>query len=216
MTLYKANESLSLTTKFWSSSSNFFKKTNFTLAVGQSVPLPLSLSIPPGLLPIEQTEEAGKQLARSHGGVDRAAQGVRLRGAGARGLRLPQLLDELPGRQGPEEVQGVLPHLVRRRVGEQGRQALQLRPEGAPELAGDDAALLRRAASGGLRHPGAAAVLGALYTVARFFYFKGYATGDPRNRMKIGVRLSALAGVGLICCTASFGISLVVRETQTL
>ncbi|CAL4943978.1 unnamed protein product [Urochloa decumbens] len=88
--------------------------------------------------------------------------------------------------------------------------------QGAPELAGDDAALLRRAASGGLRHPGAAAVLGALYTVARFFYFKGYATGDPRNRMKIGVRLSALAGVGLICCTASFGISLVVRETQTL
>ncbi|CAN6309653.1 unnamed protein product [Urochloa humidicola] len=66
---------------------------------------------------------------------------------------------------------------------------------------------------GGLRHPGAAAVLGALYTVARFFYFKGYATGDPRNRYKIGVRLSALAGVGLIGCTASFGINLVVRNT---
>ncbi|CAN6303801.1 unnamed protein product [Urochloa humidicola] len=66
---------------------------------------------------------------------------------------------------------------------------------------------------GGLRHPAAAAVLSALYTVARFFYFKGYATGDPRNRYKIGVRLSALAGVGLIGCTASFGINLVVRET---
>ncbi|CAL4918648.1 unnamed protein product [Urochloa decumbens] len=66
---------------------------------------------------------------------------------------------------------------------------------------------------GGLQHPTIAAGLGGLYTVARFFYFKGYATGDPRNRMKIGVRLSALAGVGLICCTASFGISLVVRET---
>ncbi|CAN6281706.1 unnamed protein product [Urochloa humidicola] len=66
---------------------------------------------------------------------------------------------------------------------------------------------------GGLRHPAAAAVLGALYTVARFFYFKGYATGDPRNRYKIGVRLSALVGVGLIGCTASLGINLVVRET---
>ncbi|CAL4926918.1 unnamed protein product [Urochloa decumbens] len=66
---------------------------------------------------------------------------------------------------------------------------------------------------GGLQHPTIAAGLGGLYTAARFFYFKGYATGDPRNPMKIGVRLSALAGVGLICCTASFGISLVVRET---
>ncbi|KAF8681950.1 hypothetical protein HU200_045403 [Digitaria exilis] len=66
---------------------------------------------------------------------------------------------------------------------------------------------------GGLRHPAVTAVLGALYTVARFFYFTGYATGDPRNRMKIGVRLSGLAGVGLIGCTASFGISLLVRET---
>ncbi|OEL32687.1 Microsomal glutathione S-transferase 3 [Dichanthelium oligosanthes] len=66
---------------------------------------------------------------------------------------------------------------------------------------------------GGLQHPAAAAGLGALYTVARFFYFTGYATGAPRNRMKIGVPLSILAGVGLIVCAASFGINLVVRET---
>jgi glutathione S-transferase len=39
---------------------------------------------------------------------------------------------------------------------------------------------------GGLQHPVVAAGLGALYTVARFFYFTGYATGVPANRMKIG------------------------------
>ncbi|KAI6697452.1 hypothetical protein NL676_017571 [Syzygium grande] len=32
---------------------------------------------------------------------------------------------------------------------------------------------------GGLRHPCACACLGLLYIVSRFFYFKGYATGDP-------------------------------------
>jgi len=80
---------------------------------------------------------------------------------------------------------------------------------------------------GGLRHPAAAAGLGALYTVARLFYFTGYATGVPHNRMRIGsgsgtrvpcmqccrVRLSIVAGVGLIGCTASFGVSQVVRKT---
>ncbi|WOL02582.1 microsomal glutathione S-transferase 3 [Canna indica] len=39
---------------------------------------------------------------------------------------------------------------------------------------------------GGLQHPVIAAGLGALYTVARFFYFKGYSTGVPENRLKIG------------------------------
>ena len=39
---------------------------------------------------------------------------------------------------------------------------------------------------GGLQHPVVAAGLGALYTVARFFYFTGYATGVPANRTKIG------------------------------
>ncbi|KAI6700158.1 hypothetical protein NL676_014482 [Syzygium grande] len=32
---------------------------------------------------------------------------------------------------------------------------------------------------GGLRHPCACACLELLYIVSRFFYFKGYATGDP-------------------------------------
>lgn len=64
---------------------------------------------------------------------------------------------------------------------------------------------------GGLQHPVVAALLGVLYTVARFFYFKGYATGVPDNRLKIG-GLNFLAVFGLIICTASFGINLVIRE----
>lgn len=39
---------------------------------------------------------------------------------------------------------------------------------------------------GGLQHPVVAAALGAFYTVARFFYFKGYSTGVPENRLKLG------------------------------
>lgn len=39
---------------------------------------------------------------------------------------------------------------------------------------------------GGLQHPLVAAGLGVFYAVARFFYFKGYATGIPDNRLKIG------------------------------
>ncbi|CAL4943981.1 unnamed protein product [Urochloa decumbens] len=65
---------------------------------------------------------------------------------------------------------------------------------------------------GGLQHPTIAAGLGVLYMVARFFYFKGYATGVPDNRLKIG-GLNFLAVFGLIICTASFGINLLIRET---
>lgn len=64
---------------------------------------------------------------------------------------------------------------------------------------------------GGLQHPTIAAGLGGIYIVARFFYFKGYATGVPDNRLKIG-GLSYLALLGLIICTASFGINLLIRE----
>ncbi|RWW08062.1 hypothetical protein BHE74_00020682, partial [Ensete ventricosum] len=39
---------------------------------------------------------------------------------------------------------------------------------------------------GGLQYPLIAAGLGAFYTVARFFYFKGYSSGVPENRLKIG------------------------------
>ncbi|XP_010926151.1 uncharacterized protein [Elaeis guineensis] len=64
---------------------------------------------------------------------------------------------------------------------------------------------------GGVQHPIIAAGLGVLYTVARFFYFKGYSTGVPDNRLKIG-GFNFLALFGLIICTASFGIHLLIRE----
>ncbi|RYR46576.1 hypothetical protein Ahy_A07g032313 isoform B [Arachis hypogaea] len=37
-----------------------------------------------------------------------------------------------------------------------------------------------------IQHPSICGVLGVLYIIARYFYFKGYATGDPINRLKIG------------------------------
>ncbi|XP_074573708.1 uncharacterized protein LOC141830119 [Curcuma longa] len=63
----------------------------------------------------------------------------------------------------------------------------------------------------GLQFPVAAAGIGASYTVARWFYFKGYSTGVPENRHKIG-GLSFVAIWGLIILTAAIGISLIVRD----
>lgn len=62
---------------------------------------------------------------------------------------------------------------------------------------------------GGLRHPCTCAVFGALYTVTRFFYFKGYSTGDPQNRLTIG-KYGFLALLGLMVSTISFGVSLLL------
>ncbi|KAH7849700.1 hypothetical protein Vadar_021679 [Vaccinium darrowii] len=62
---------------------------------------------------------------------------------------------------------------------------------------------------GGIRHPLICASLGLLYTVARYFYFTGYSTGDPENRLKIG-KYYFLALMGLIVCTISFGINLLL------
>ena len=39
---------------------------------------------------------------------------------------------------------------------------------------------------GGLKHPCICSSLGAVYTVSRYFYFTGYSTGEPENRLKIG------------------------------
>ncbi|KAJ0988665.1 hypothetical protein J5N97_007021 [Dioscorea zingiberensis] len=64
---------------------------------------------------------------------------------------------------------------------------------------------------GGIQHPCIAAGLGLFYTIARFFYFKGYSSGVPENRLKLG-GLNFLALFGLIICTASFGINLLFRE----
>lgn len=40
---------------------------------------------------------------------------------------------------------------------------------------------------GGIRHPLICSSLGAVYIVSRYFYFTGYSTGDPQNRLKIGL-----------------------------
>ncbi|CAL9202825.1 unnamed protein product [Musa hybrid cultivar] len=62
---------------------------------------------------------------------------------------------------------------------------------------------------GGLQLPIIAAGLGAVYTVARFFYFKGYASGVPENRLRIG-GINFLALFGLIILTAAFAMSLIL------
>ncbi|KAG0469881.1 hypothetical protein HPP92_016581 [Vanilla planifolia] len=64
---------------------------------------------------------------------------------------------------------------------------------------------------GGIRHPILASGLGTIYVVARFFYFKGYASGVPENRLKIG-RLNFLALLGLVICTASFSVNLLLHD----
>uniref|UniRef100_A0A7N0TTH8 Glutathione S-transferase 3, mitochondrial n=1 Tax=Kalanchoe fedtschenkoi TaxID=63787 RepID=A0A7N0TTH8_KALFE len=61
---------------------------------------------------------------------------------------------------------------------------------------------------GGIKHPLVSAAFGLLYIVSRYFYFTGYATGDPVNRLKIG-KFLYLALLGLIICTISMGFSLV-------
>ncbi|KAK4430495.1 Microsomal glutathione S-transferase 3 [Sesamum alatum] len=63
---------------------------------------------------------------------------------------------------------------------------------------------------GGIRHPVIAASLGALYTVTRIFYFKGYSTGDPKNRLSIG-KYGFLAIFGLIVCTISCGVHMLIE-----
>ncbi|EYU25641.1 hypothetical protein MIMGU_mgv1a014345mg [Erythranthe guttata] len=40
---------------------------------------------------------------------------------------------------------------------------------------------------GGIRHPLVSASLGLFYTFTRIFYFKGYSTGVPKNRLSIGL-----------------------------
>ncbi|XP_012074113.1 microsomal glutathione S-transferase 3 [Jatropha curcas] len=60
---------------------------------------------------------------------------------------------------------------------------------------------------GGLRHPCVCGSLGFLYTITRYFYFTGYATGDPQKRLTIG-KYGFLALFALMICTISFGVSL--------
>ncbi|KAK8939170.1 hypothetical protein KSP39_PZI011694 [Platanthera zijinensis] len=63
----------------------------------------------------------------------------------------------------------------------------------------------------GIQYPLFDAGFRLFYVVTRFFYFKGYASGVPENRLKIGgYNFPGL--FGLIICSASFGINLLLRE----
>ncbi|KAL8109292.1 uncharacterized protein LOC141672280 [Apium graveolens] len=58
---------------------------------------------------------------------------------------------------------------------------------------------------GGMKHPIVASVLGCIYLVARYFYFVGYSTGDPKKRLTVGV-YNFVSLIGLILCTVSCGV----------
>ncbi|KAK8517746.1 hypothetical protein V6N13_127903 [Hibiscus sabdariffa] len=60
---------------------------------------------------------------------------------------------------------------------------------------------------GGMGHACVSAALGLVYVISRYFYFTGYATGDPNNRLRLG-RFGFVALFGLMICTVSFGINL--------
>ncbi|GMJ07813.1 hypothetical protein like AT1G65820 [Hibiscus trionum] len=60
---------------------------------------------------------------------------------------------------------------------------------------------------GGMGHPCVSAALGLVYIISRYFYFTGYSTGEPKNRLSLG-RFGFLALFGLMICTISFGINL--------
>ncbi|BBG99714.1 microsomal glutathione s-transferase, putative [Prunus dulcis] len=62
-------------------------------------------------------------------------------------------------------------------------KVFQLCSERPPELSGIDPLFFVLLLLGGLKHPCISAGLGLLYTVTRYFYFKGYSTGDPRTAL---------------------------------
>ncbi|CAK9223483.1 unnamed protein product [Sphagnum troendelagicum] len=57
---------------------------------------------------------------------------------------------------------------------------------------------------GGLQYPRLAAVLGLVYVVARYFFFKGYSTGDPEKRLTSGGGFHYVGIIGLLFCTIGF------------
>ncbi|KAL8166696.1 hypothetical protein V2J09_008195 [Rumex salicifolius] len=62
---------------------------------------------------------------------------------------------------------------------------------------------------GGMKHPCISAILGLVYVISRYFYFTGYSTGEPLNRLSIG-KYGFIATGGLALCTISAGISLII------
>nr|KAJ0220959.1 hypothetical protein LSAT_V11C200076190 [Lactuca sativa] len=71
---------------------------------------------------------------------------------------------------------------------------------------------------GGFKHPVICSCLGLVYTVTRFFYFKGYSSGDPKGRLPIGyvnstdkpMGFNGIALLGLVIVNITFGISLLI------
>jgi glutathione S-transferase len=58
----------------------------------------------------------------------------------------------------------------------------------------------------GLQYPRIAAVFGLVYIFTRYFYFKGYSSGDPRKRMA-GVGAYYKIGLfGLLGCSIGFAL----------
>lgn len=62
---------------------------------------------------------------------------------------------------------------------------------------------------GGIKHPCISAVLGVVYVISRYFYFTGYATGEPGNRLSLG-KYGFIASGLLMLCSISSGISLIM------
>ena len=60
----------------------------------------------------------------------------------------------------------------------------------------------------GLKFPVTAAVLGVAWAIGRIIYFKGYATGDPRGRVK-GAIVAGLVWLALVFGTAWTGFTMV-------
>lgn len=62
---------------------------------------------------------------------------------------------------------------------------------------------------GGIKHPLLCSALGLLYIVSRYFYFTGYASGDPQKRLTIG-KYGFLAMFGLQICAISMALHLLL------
>eukprot|EP00252_Welwitschia_mirabilis_P009984 TRINITY_DN2299_c0_g1_i1.p1 TRINITY_DN2299_c0_g1~~TRINITY_DN2299_c0_g1_i1.p1 ORF type:complete len:145 (-),score=18.74 TRINITY_DN2299_c0_g1_i1:63-497(-) len=64
---------------------------------------------------------------------------------------------------------------------------------------------------GGIQHPVASAILGVFYSIGRYFYFRGYSSGVPENRISY-VKYSMVALLGLMGCTLSFAWHLLFKS----
>eukprot|EP00249_Psilotum_nudum_P036493 c7595_g1_i1 orf=421-846(-) len=64
----------------------------------------------------------------------------------------------------------------------------------------------------GLQLPRISAVLGLFYTIFRYFYFKGYSTGDPQERLTLG-KYSYAALLGLLICTGVSSVRMLADDS---